>query len=99
MEHIVITNIKEYNKVNDVVDNRMKFDSSSGINDIPTEDTQPIVTLSLGGIKKYRNTLVSDLSWLWLIGAFDIMINRNHTKPYKSKLISNKSEFITAADL
>ena len=76
--HIVTTNSKEYNQVNDVVNKKLKFDSNYSIYGSPIKYPQPIVTAILIGGNKYRNTLVSCLTLLWYIIDSSDMINRKH---------------------
>ena len=46
MYHVLITNI-QYNQLNDVIENELKFDSSNSLSNNPVNDTLSIVTLSL----------------------------------------------------
>ena len=48
------------------------------------------MTRSLIGIKKYIQTLISGLTFLWYIEAINIMIKNNHINTYKSKLRDNR---------
>ena len=57
-----------------------------------------VVTVSIWGCKKQKATIISGLIVLWDIGATYRMIKRQHTKPYKYKISSNKVEYSTAAE-
>ena len=46
MDHLVITNIKS-NKVKDVVDNELKFDSRNSLFNNPVKEPLPIMNVSL----------------------------------------------------
>ena len=52
LDHVGITNVKEYNKVNDVIDNELKFDSNYSLVNSLIKDSQPITTIIIGGVKK-----------------------------------------------
>ena len=54
--HVVSTNIN-YNHVNYIIDNELKFDSSNSLANNPVKDPPHIVTLSLIGGKKSRQAL------------------------------------------
>ena len=53
---IVITNINT-NKVNEIVDNELIFDSSNSLSHNPVQDPLPIVTIILRFSKNSRQTL------------------------------------------
>ena len=55
-------------------------------------DPLKVLTVSLRVGKKNRATIISGLKCQWDSGSTDIMINRQHTKPYKCRMISNKVE-------
>ena len=83
------TNIKT-NQLNDAIDIELKFYSSNNLANNPVKDTPPIVTISLRGRNKYKETLNLGITFLWGIGSTNIMINCKHIKNYKSKIRSNK---------
>ena len=58
MDHVLINNIKEYNQLNDAIDNKIKFDSNSSLGNIPMKETQPIVTISIIGGKNLEIPLL-----------------------------------------
>ena len=62
LDHVESINIKYHNKVNDIVDNKLKFDNNSILNINLIKDIQPVVTISLGGVKKFVTTIVSILT-------------------------------------
>ena len=64
----------------------------------PNRASLLVLTVSLIGGKKPRETIVSDLKYLWDNGATNIMIKRRHTKPYAHNIRSNKSEYSTATE-
>ena len=99
LDHILTNNIKtNKNQRNDAIKNDPKFyntfNLSSGNNDPLT-----VVTVSLQGGKKKRATTVACLTWLWDIGATDIMNKIKHTKYYEHKMRYNKVEYSTATGL
>ena len=60
------TNIKT-NQVNDVIENELKFYSSNSLSNNPSQDPLSIVNISLRGSKKFRQTLISGLTFLVFI--------------------------------
>ena len=60
MYHVVSTIINDH-KVNDAINNELKFDISNSIDNTPINYTLPIVTVSLRGGKNSRQTLKSGL--------------------------------------
>ena len=91
----MITNIN-YNQVNNVIDNELKFYSGNILANNPVKVPLTIVTISLIGGKKSIHTLKSYIICLWFIGATNRMIKCKHINRYKSKLIFNKVEYIIA---
>ena len=97
LDHVVSSNVKYYNKLNDVVANELKFDINPSLADIPVKEPQPLVTIILIGGKKSRNTLLYGLTCLWHSRDSGSIIKRKNIKKYKSKLISNKAKYSTAS--
>ena len=94
--HVLITNIN-HNQVNDTIYNELKFYGSNNLVNNTVEDSLTILTIMLRGGKYSRQTFKSGLTYLWVSGDTDSMINRNHIKPYKSKLRANKVNYSTSA--
>ena len=61
MEHVMSTNLVGYNQLNGVVENELKFDSSSSLANNTVKYRLPIVNVSLRGGKNSRQTLKSGL--------------------------------------
>ena len=55
LDHVLNTNIIEYNKVNDDIDNGLKFDSSIHLTSSPVKEPQTVATIRLIGGKKSTN--------------------------------------------
>ena len=89
------TNAKKTHKLNDIINNKLKYDISNSIFNNPLEDPLPIVTIRTRGEKKSRHTLNSGLTCVWDSGSTEIMINLKHINYYKSKLRANKVEYST----
>ena len=96
MNHVESTNIND-NKLNDVIENELKFDSSNSLTNDTVEDPRPMVTLSLIGGKNFRHNLNSVITYLWYSGSTYSMIRCNNINPSNSKLMANKVEYITAS--
>ena len=94
----MITNVK-MNKVNDVIDNKLKFDGRNIIANYPARDPLPIVNISLGDSKKSKQTLNSGLTCLWDIGYTNNMISCKHINHYNTKLRTINVKYITGAGL
>ena len=90
LDHVASTNLVDHDQLNEVVDNELKFDSSSSLSNNPVKDALPIFTVSLIVVHKYRHTLNSGLTLLWYSGATDIMMNCKHLNPYQLKLKAKK---------
>ena len=85
-----------YNKVDDIIDKKMKFDSNYGI-PTPIRDPQPLVTFNLKLREKYRKTNDAGLTYMWYSGVSNIIIKRKQKNTHKSKIIPNKLEYGTVA--
>ena len=57
-----MSNNINYNKVNDAMDNELKFDSIKFLANNPANDTLTIVTVRIRGGKHFRRTLKSSLT-------------------------------------
>ena len=57
MEHVMSTNLVRYNQLNGVVENELKFDSSSSLANNTVKYPPPIVNVSLRGGKNFIQTL------------------------------------------
>ena len=100
MDKVVTNNLNNY-----------KYQSNEAINSEPTCDNNsfnlssgtryplPLVTVSLLGGNKYRETIVSGITCLWDNRATDSMIKRRHTNNYERNMRSNKLEYSTAAGM
>ena len=55
LDHVLNTNIIEYNKVNDDIDNGLKFDISIHLTSSPVKEPQPVATIRLIGGKNSTN--------------------------------------------
>ena len=88
------TNIN-YNQVNGVIENELKFDSSNSLANNPVKYPLPIVNLILRDGKKSRQNLKSGLTRLWDSGATNSMINCKHINPYRSKRRGKKVKYST----
>ena len=61
--HVVTKNIKDYNyQYNDAIDNELTLDNSSFNLSSDNRDTLPVVTVSLRGGKKHRETVVAGIT-------------------------------------
>ena len=61
--HAVTKNIKDYNyQYNDAIDNELTLDNSSFNLSSDNRDTLPVVTVSLRGGKKHRETVVAGIT-------------------------------------
>ena len=96
MDQVIITNTN-YNKLNDVIENELKFDSSNSLANNPIKYPLPIVTIRLRGGKKSRQTYKSGLTWLWENGAINSIIKIKHINTYIYKLPANKAKYSTAS--
>ena len=92
--HVEKNNNKNKDQTNDAIEYEQNFDCtfilSSG-----TKDPLPVITVSLRGGKKYRSTIITSLTCIWVSRATYIMIKSRHTKPYKHNMRSNNVECIT----
>ena len=92
--HVVSTNINT-NKVNDIIENELEFDSSNSLANNNVKYPLPIASKMLKGGKKSRQTLNSGLTLLWDSEATNRMVKRNHINPYNTKLMDNKDKYST----
>ena len=89
---------KNKNQHNEDIECDLKFDNKFSLSS-GTKYSLPGVTVSLGGGKKKRATIIPGLTCLWDSRATDSMIKRKHTKNYERKMRSNKREYSIAAGL
>ena len=93
--HIVTNNIKNKYQCNDAIEYVMNLNNefclSSG-----TKDPRTVLTVSLRGGNKHRETIISGLTCMWDSGATGRIIKSLNTKNYERKMCSNKVEYITA---
>ena len=90
-----MSNYIKNNKVNEIINNGLKFYSANNSVNNTVEHPFTIVTIRLRGSKKSKQTLKPGLICLWDSGATDIMLKFKHIKPYKSKLRSKTVEYST----
>ena len=84
MDHIVTDNRKKNKyQLNDSIYNEPTFYSNSFNLSSWTRDPLPVVTVSLRGVNKHRETTVDSITCLWDSGDTDIMIKIKHTKYYE----------------
>ena len=95
LDHAVSINIK-YNKVNNVIENVLKLESSNSLSNNPVKDNLPIGNVSLRSGKNSRHNLKSCLTCLWDIGSTYGMIECKHINTYKSKLRANDVKYRTS---
>ena len=96
--HAVTDNLKNYNdQSNEAINSEPKFDNSSFNLSSVTCYPLSVVTVSLQGEKKHRETVVASLTCLWDSGYTNSMIKIQHTKHYERKMRSNRVDYITAA--
>ena len=93
-------NIKDYNdQYNDAIDNEPTLDDDGFNLSIGTRDPLTVVTVSIRGGKKHRETVVAGLTCSWDSGATGSMIKRRHTEHYERNMRSNRVEYSTAAGM
>ena len=80
LDRVVTNNIKNKYQCNDAIEYDPKFGSKNPL---------PVVTVSFLGDKKQRMDTISILTCLWDSRATDIIIIRQHYKPYEQKMRSN----------
>ena len=77
LDHKVTNNPNNCNdKNNEAIDNEPTLDNSSFSLSSGTSGPLPVVTVSLRGGKKQRETIVYGLTYLWDSGTTDSMIKR-----------------------
>ena len=95
--HLVTNNLKSYRYQSiEAIKNELTFDASNFNLSNDNINPLPVVTVSLQGGKKHRETAVAGLTFLWDRVGTNRMIKIKHTKNYKRKLRSNKLEYSTA---
>ena len=83
------------NQHNDAIEYDPKFDNKFSLSR-KNKDPISVVTVSLIGGKKQSVAIITGLTCLWYSRATNIMIKRQHTKPYERNICSNKVEYSTA---
>ena len=86
MEHVISMNRIEYNQVNDIVDNELKFDSSSSLGTSPVKDYLYVATKILREGKNSRQDLNSGLTYQRDNGDNRRTIKHNNINRYKYNL-------------
>ena len=100
LDQIVTNNLKTTkDKIDEAIKNESTFDTNSFNLSSSTNDPLTVVTVSLCGGKKHRETTVAGITYLWDSGATNSTIKRKHTKHYECKMRSNKVEYSTATDV
>ena len=84
--HLMNNHLKYINQLNDVIENEMKFGSTSNLYRCPNNYPLPLVTVSLIFGKNFRAELVHGITFLWYISATDGMIKMKHTNPFERKM-------------
>ena len=84
------TNLKENNKVNGIIENKLKFDSVSNLSICTNNYPLPEVNVILRGGQNYRYMLVSILEYLLDREATGTMMKTKHTKLYDPNTRSKK---------
>ena len=96
LDHLLNENIRtNKDQLNEAIYNDPKFDTSSFNSSSGTRDPLPVVTVTLRGGKKHRETNVAGLTCLWGSGSTDRMISRKHTEYYEQKIQYNNVEYST----
>ena len=96
--HVVtgnLNNIKYQN--NEAIISETTFDTSNFNLSRGTSDPLPVVTVSIQGGKKNRETAFDGLICLWDSGSTNSMIKGWNTNHYERKMRSNKVDYSTAA--
>ena len=68
LDHVVTNNIKNKYQCNDAIEYEPKYDNKSSLSS-GTKDPLTVVTVSLRGGKKHRETIIASLICLWGIRA------------------------------
>ena len=78
--HVVNNNIKNKNQYDDAIEYDPKFDNKFSLFSGPNMDPLKLVTFSLRGGNKHRETIISGPTCLWYSRATAIIIKRQHTR-------------------
>ena len=90
-------NINNKDQRNDAIEHEPNFDKKFNLSN-GTKDPPPLVTVSLRGGKKQRETIIYNSTLLWDSLSTNSTIKRKNTHPYKHKMCSNNVEYSTAAE-
>ena len=91
----MINNLK-YDKVNEVIDNALKFGSNYNLA-IPIRYPQSVVANILRKGNKYTNMVMAGITCLWDTIDSYIIIKRKYINYYKENINPNKLEYSTAS--
>ena len=81
LDHVVTNNIKNINQYDDAIEYDPKLDGKFSLSSGTNRDLLTVVTVSLRGGKKHRETIIYGLTCIWDSVYTKIMIKRQHNKP------------------